>query len=61
VEIKHVRRVATGHKGGSGSAGGAAGGAVTMPHNKKNDAAVRPVPVLALSLACGLVLSVFSF
>ncbi|TVU42274.1 hypothetical protein EJB05_08668 [Eragrostis curvula] len=72
VEIKHHRRMAIGHKGGSvggGAAGGGGrnmggGGVATRPHGKKNGAAALPVPVasvLALSLACGLAFSVFSF
>lgn len=60
AEIKHHRRMAIGHKGGSVGGGG---GAVTRPHNKKNvSAALRPAAsVLVLSLSCGLGLSVFSF
>ncbi|KAG2582908.1 uncharacterized protein LOC120711986 [Panicum virgatum] len=62
VEMKHHRRMVTGHKGGSmgggAGAGGAAagaggrtvggGGAVTRPHNNKNGAAALPVPVASV-------------
>lgn len=75
VEMKHHRRMVTGHKGGSmgggAGAGGAAGGrnvggggAVTRPHNNKNGAAALPVPVafvLSLALGCGVVVSAFGF
>nr|ACG35967.1 retrotransposon protein SINE subclass [Zea mays] len=59
VELKHHRRITSGHKGGSaggGAGAGAAGagtgghnvgggGAVTRPHSSKNGAAALPVPV----------------
>jgi len=77
VELKHHRRITTGHKGGSAGggagAGGAAGagagagggGAVTRPHGSKNGAAALPVPpvasVLALAFGCGVALSALSF
>ncbi|OEL24733.1 hypothetical protein BAE44_0014250 [Dichanthelium oligosanthes] len=64
VEMKHHRRMITGHKGGGvgggGGAGGAGagagaggrnvggGGAVTRPHNSKNGAAALPVPVASV-------------
>lgn len=68
VELKHHRRITTGHKGGSaggGAAGGAAGaggggrnvgggGAVTRPHSSKNGAAALPVPAVASVLALAL-------
>ncbi|RLN05116.1 uncharacterized protein C2845_PM13G08770 [Panicum miliaceum] len=71
VEMKHHRRMVTGHKGGSMGGGAGAGGrtvggggAVTRPHNNKNGAAALPVPVesvLALALGCGVALSAISF
>ncbi|KAJ1256019.1 hypothetical protein BS78_K105500 [Paspalum vaginatum] len=66
VEMKHNRRMATGHKGGTmgGAAGGGGGGAVTRPHSSKNGAAALPVPVahvLALAFGCGVALSAFGF
>ncbi|KAK3121426.1 hypothetical protein QOZ80_8BG0652930 [Eleusine coracana subsp. coracana] len=64
VEIEQYRRIAIGHKGGSVAGAGGGGGTVMRPHNKKNGVAALSAPVafvLALSLACGLALSVFSF
>ncbi|KAJ1259592.1 hypothetical protein BS78_10G167700 [Paspalum vaginatum] len=66
VEMKHNRRMATGHKGGTmgGAAGGGSGGAVTRPHSSKNGAAALPVPVahvLALAFGCGVALSALGF
>lgn len=76
VEMKHHRRMAIGHKGGSmgGAAGGGGaagtggrnmggGGAVTRPHNSTSGAAALPVPVvpvLVLAFGCGVALSAFS-
>ncbi|KAL6842222.1 hypothetical protein ACP4OV_027870 [Aristida adscensionis] len=77
VEMKHSRRMGTGHRGGSaggGAAGAGAGsggravgggGAVTRPHGSKNGAAALPAPApaaaLALALAAAVALSTFSF
>ncbi|WVZ79754.1 hypothetical protein U9M48_027297 [Paspalum notatum var. saurae] len=66
VEMKHNRRMATGHKGGTmgGAAGGGGGGAVTRPHSSKNGAGALPVPVahvLALAFGCGVALSALGF
>ncbi|PAN34658.1 hypothetical protein PAHAL_6G122400 [Panicum hallii] len=76
VEMKHQRRMVTGHKGGSvgggGGAGGAAagaggrtvggGGTVTRPHNNKNGAAALPVPVASvLALALGCGVALSAF
>ncbi|XP_062192413.1 uncharacterized protein LOC133895904 [Phragmites australis] len=69
VEMKHPRRMAIGHRGGSvgggGTSVGGGGGSAARPHNTKNGAAALLVPAttsfLTLAFTCGVVLSAFSF